>query len=72
MYKARIRRKLLSNETVQSYLKNTPSRKNGSCKLFRNLEDKGIISYSEYLFLLCVITSNIFFYFTNIILYIYI
>ncbi len=43
---------------IKKYLKHTPSRSSGSSKLFRNLEDKGIISYSEYLFLLCVITSK--------------
>lgn len=56
--KARVRRKLLTKENYDSYLKNTPSRRYGSNRLFRNLEDRGIISYSEYLFLLCVITSK--------------
>lgn len=53
----RMRRKLVTEEMVQSYLKNTPGRGYGSKKLFRNLEEKGLISYSEYLFLLCVITK---------------
>ncbi|CAF0705947.1 unnamed protein product [Brachionus calyciflorus] len=53
----RIRRKILTKEQYKSFLKNTPARKYGSNRLFRNLEDKGLISYSEYLFLLCVITK---------------
>ena len=52
----RLKRKILSKEKYMSFLKNTPSRRYGSNKLFRSLEDQGIISYSEYLFLLCVIT----------------
>jgi len=55
---ARIRRKILTKENLNNYLKHTPERKKGSNRLFRNLEDRGIISYSEYLFLLCVITSR--------------
>lgn len=65
-----MRRRVLSKEQYTSYIKNTPSRKNGSSRLFRNLEERGIISYSEYLFLLCVITSiyksiNSIFYISN-------
>ena len=52
-----MKRKYLTKDMVQKYLKNTPTRQYGSDKLFRNLEEKGLISYSEYLFLLCVITS---------------
>lgn len=53
----RIRRKVITKEMLMKYLKQTPGISNGSNKLFRNLEEKGIISYSEYLFLLCVITK---------------
>ncbi len=53
----RIRRKILSKETVEKYLKNTPSRQYGSSRFFRNLEEKGLISYTDYLFLLTIITS---------------
>ncbi|OQR75619.1 calcium uptake protein 3 [Tropilaelaps mercedesae] len=35
----------------------TPPKKKGSTKLFRELNDTGIISYTEYLFLLSVITK---------------
>jgi hypothetical protein len=52
----RIHRKGLSKKQYENYIRNTPARKNGSNKLFRDLEDRGLISYSEYLFLLCVIT----------------
>jgi hypothetical protein len=55
--KARIRRRILSKENYENFMKHTPLLKRGSSKFFRNLEDRGIISYSEYLFLLCVITS---------------
>ena len=60
--KARIRRKTLTKDNYQSYMRNTPLRKHGSSRLFRNLEDRGLISYSEYLFLLCVVTSEFFFF----------
>lgn len=53
----RMRRKILTHDAVKNYLKNTPGRDKGSPRLFRNLEEKGLISYSEYLFLLCVITK---------------
>ncbi|RNA10778.1 calcium uptake mitochondrial isoform X3 [Brachionus plicatilis] len=53
----RIRRKHLSKEQYEMFIKNTPAQKYGSSRLFRNLEDKGLISYSEYLFLLCVISK---------------
>jgi len=53
----RIRRKILNKETVEKYLKNTPSRQYGSSRFFRNLEEKGLISYTDYLFLLTIITS---------------
>lgn len=35
-----------------------PGIKKGSSQLFRSLRDKGIISYTEYLFLLSVLTSK--------------
>lgn len=36
-----------------------PGLKKGSSQLFRSLRDKGIISYTEYLFLLSVLTSKL-------------
>lgn len=53
----RVRRKLLTKEMVDKYLNKTPGHGSGSNRFFRNLEEKGLISYSEYLFLLCVITK---------------
>ncbi|XP_067662852.1 calcium uptake protein 3, mitochondrial-like isoform X9 [Haliotis asinina] len=53
----RIGRIRLTAQDVESMLRQTPSRSRGSNKLFRNLHDKGIISYTEYLFLLCVLTK---------------
>ncbi|XP_030836421.1 calcium uptake protein 3, mitochondrial isoform X4 [Strongylocentrotus purpuratus] len=38
-------------------LKNTPSRKKSTKNLFRSIMDKGIVSYTEYLFLLCILTK---------------
>uniref|UniRef100_A0A5F8GVT6 Mitochondrial calcium uptake family member 3 n=1 Tax=Monodelphis domestica TaxID=13616 RepID=A0A5F8GVT6_MONDO len=37
--------------------KRTPPAWKGSSKLFRNLKEKGVISYTEYLFLLCILTK---------------
>ncbi|XP_064608031.1 calcium uptake protein 3, mitochondrial-like isoform X5 [Liolophura sinensis] len=53
----RIGRVKLSSKDVESMLKSTPPRSRGSGKLFRRILDKGIISYTEYLFLLCVLTK---------------
>lgn len=36
----------------------TPPLKKGSSQMFRTLRDKGIISYTEYLFLLSILTSK--------------
>ncbi|KAK3535188.1 hypothetical protein QTP70_004749 [Hemibagrus guttatus] len=38
-------------------LSDTPPVWKGSSRLFRNLNEKGIISYTEYLFLLCILTK---------------
>ncbi len=54
----RMRRKCLTAEMVGKYLKATPARHHGSPRFFRDLEEKGLVSYSEYLFLLTVITSK--------------
>uniref|UniRef100_A0A6I8P9Y7 Mitochondrial calcium uptake family member 3 n=1 Tax=Ornithorhynchus anatinus TaxID=9258 RepID=A0A6I8P9Y7_ORNAN len=35
----------------------TPPAWKGSSKLFRNLKERGVISYTEYLFLLCILTK---------------
>ncbi|XP_034116636.1 calcium uptake protein 3, mitochondrial isoform X10 [Drosophila albomicans] len=53
----RLKRRILSNEEVEKYKDQTPAVKKGSSRLFRNLRDKGIVSYTEYLFLLSVLTK---------------
>ncbi|XP_058822695.1 calcium uptake protein 3, mitochondrial isoform X3 [Topomyia yanbarensis] len=53
----RLKRKTLTPEEVQKLKDATPQLKHGSSQLFRSLRDKGIISYTEYLFLLSVLTK---------------
>nr|XP_054755440.1 calcium uptake protein 3, mitochondrial-like [Lytechinus pictus] len=53
----RIGRFKLTEAQVQNMLKNTPSRKKSTKNLFRSIMDKGIVSYTEYLFLLCILTK---------------
>ncbi|XP_025029907.1 calcium uptake protein 3, mitochondrial isoform X2 [Python bivittatus] len=47
----------LSKQELNQILVETPPVWKGSSKLFRNLQEKGIISYTEYLFLLCILTK---------------
>uniref|UniRef100_A0A3B4YJM8 Mitochondrial calcium uptake family member 3 n=1 Tax=Seriola lalandi dorsalis TaxID=1841481 RepID=A0A3B4YJM8_SERLL len=42
---------------LEKILSETPPVWRGSSKLFRNLRERGIISYTEYLFLLCILTK---------------
>uniref|UniRef100_A0A8C0JGH2 Mitochondrial calcium uptake family member 3 n=1 Tax=Canis lupus dingo TaxID=286419 RepID=A0A8C0JGH2_CANLU len=42
---------------LNQMLSETPPVWKGSSKLFRNLKEKGVISYTEYLFLLCILTK---------------
>lgn len=58
-FTARLKRKTLTENDIQQIKDNTPTLKKGSSQMFRNLRDKGIISYTEYLFLLSILTSNI-------------
>ncbi|XP_035774458.1 calcium uptake protein 3, mitochondrial-like isoform X5 [Anopheles albimanus] len=53
----RLKRKSLTHAEVQQLKDYTPPLKHGSSQLFRSLRDKGIISYTEYLFLLSVLTK---------------
>ncbi|XP_050025949.1 calcium uptake protein 3, mitochondrial isoform X6 [Dermacentor andersoni] len=53
----RLRRHHLSKKELEHMLDQTPARKYGSTKLFRDLRERGIISYTEYLFLLSVLTK---------------
>ncbi|KAG5668317.1 hypothetical protein PVAND_016261 [Polypedilum vanderplanki] len=53
----RLKRKTLTEQEIEQIKSATPSLKKGSSNLFRSLRDKGIISYTEYLFLLSVLTK---------------
>uniref|UniRef100_U5ER98 Putative mitochondrial aspartate/glutamate carrier protein n=1 Tax=Corethrella appendiculata TaxID=1370023 RepID=U5ER98_9DIPT len=53
----RLKRRSLTQNEVNQLKEFTPSLKYGSSQLFRSLRDKGIISYTEYLFLLSVLTK---------------
>ncbi|XP_040274733.1 calcium uptake protein 3, mitochondrial isoform X3 [Bufo bufo] len=47
----------LSRQDLIQLLIDTPSVWKGSSRFFRTLGDKGMISYTEYLFLLCILTK---------------
>ncbi|XP_064201102.1 calcium uptake protein 3, mitochondrial-like isoform X3 [Anguilla rostrata] len=49
--------KSLSKQELEKMLSETPPVWKGSSKLFRNLNNQGIIAYTEYLFLLCILTK---------------
>ncbi|XP_075422002.1 LOW QUALITY PROTEIN: calcium uptake protein 3, mitochondrial [Ascaphus truei] len=49
--------KSLSKQELTQMLLDTPPVWKGSSKFFRTLEVKGMISYTEYLFLLCILTK---------------
>ncbi|XP_037578047.1 calcium uptake protein 3, mitochondrial-like isoform X4 [Dermacentor silvarum] len=53
----RLHRHHLTKKELEHMLDQTPARKYGSTKLFRDLRERGIISYTEYLFLLSVLTK---------------
>jgi len=50
-------RKILSTKELDNIRRATPALMKGTPKMFRNLKDNGIISYTEYLFLLSVLTK---------------
>ncbi|XP_069780678.1 calcium uptake protein 3, mitochondrial isoform X2 [Narcine bancroftii] len=50
-------RKSLSRQDLENMLSETPPAWKGSSRLFRNLCDRGLIAYTEYLFLLCILTK---------------
>ncbi|PNJ76696.1 MICU3 isoform 4, partial [Pongo abelii] len=54
--------KSLSKQELNQMLAETPPVWKGSSKLFRNLKERGVISYTEYLFLLCILTSKYTYY----------
>lgn len=45
-------------DDINKHNDSTPPLKKGSSQMFRTLRDKGIISYTEYLFLLSILTSK--------------
>ncbi|CAL8357247.1 unnamed protein product [Merluccius merluccius] len=49
--------KSLTTKDLENMLGDTPPVWKGSSNLFRNLRDGGVISYTEYLFLLCILTK---------------
>ncbi|XP_029918334.1 calcium uptake protein 3, mitochondrial [Myripristis murdjan] len=50
-------RKSLTKKELEKMLADTPPVWRGSSNLFRNLRERGIISYTEYLFLICILTK---------------
>ncbi|XP_076278116.1 calcium uptake protein 3, mitochondrial-like isoform X2 [Lasioglossum baleicum] len=53
----RLKRRVLSDKELDVMRNSIPSLPHGSPHMFRNLRDKGIISYTEYLFLLSILTK---------------
>ncbi|XP_044256266.1 calcium uptake protein 3, mitochondrial isoform X2 [Tribolium madens] len=53
----RLKRKILTTKELEKIKDSTPPLNQGSPRFFRTLRDKGIISYTEYLFLLSVLTK---------------
>ncbi|XP_052756912.1 calcium uptake protein 3, mitochondrial isoform X2 [Galleria mellonella] len=53
----RLKRRILTAKEIEQLRDHTPALKKGSPQMFRNLRDKGIISYTEYLFLLSILTK---------------
>ncbi|XP_033948677.1 calcium uptake protein 3, mitochondrial isoform X1 [Pseudochaenichthys georgianus] len=49
--------KSLTNKDLDTMLADTPPVWKGSSNLFRNLRERGVISYTEYLFLICILTK---------------
>ncbi|CAG9760436.1 unnamed protein product [Ceutorhynchus assimilis] len=53
----RFKRKVLNQKDIEKLKDYTPTLSQGSPHMFRALRDKGIISYTEYLFLLSILTK---------------
>ncbi|XP_030020695.1 calcium uptake protein 3, mitochondrial isoform X3 [Manduca sexta] len=53
----RLKRRILTSKEIEYLRDHTPQLKKGSPQMFRNMRDKGIISYTEYLFLLSILTK---------------
>ncbi|XP_037941308.1 calcium uptake protein 3, mitochondrial-like isoform X2 [Teleopsis dalmanni] len=55
----RLKRRSIMTNDLNRIKDTTPALKKGSARMFRTLRDNGIISYTEYLFLLSVLTKPI-------------
>ncbi|XP_070818674.1 calcium uptake protein 3, mitochondrial-like isoform X2 [Chaetodon trifascialis] len=55
--RSRRSQKSLTKKELDKMLADTPPVWKGSSNLFRNLRERGVISYTEYLFLLCILTK---------------
>ncbi|CAH2985855.1 unnamed protein product [Chilo suppressalis] len=53
----RLKRRVLTTKEIEYLRDHTPALKKGSPQMFRSMRDKGIISYTEYLFLLSILTK---------------
>ncbi|CAG4993002.1 unnamed protein product [Colias eurytheme] len=53
----RLKRRVLTSKEIEQLRDQTPPLKKGSSQMFRNMRDRGIISYTEYLFLLSILTK---------------
>ncbi|XP_063616205.1 calcium uptake protein 3, mitochondrial isoform X1 [Cydia splendana] len=53
----RLKRRVLTTKEIEQLRDSTPALKKGSPQMFRSLRDRGIISYTEYLFLLSILTK---------------
>lgn len=54
----RIRRAEVTEEEIQKWLRRTPGKHGAAKDLFRKIDNRGLISFTEYLFLLSVLISN--------------
>lgn len=59
VFLARLKRRILTLDDISKFKDVTPPLKKGTSNMFRTLRDKGIISYTEYLFLLSILTSKL-------------
>nr|XP_013189972.1 unnamed protein product [Amyelois transitella] len=53
----RLKRRVLTTKEIEHLRDHTPQLKKGSPQMFRKLKHEGIISYTEYLFLLSILTK---------------
>ncbi|CAK1594113.1 unnamed protein product [Parnassius mnemosyne] len=53
----RLKRRVLTTKEIEYLRDHTPPLKKGSSQMFRSMRDRGIISYTEYLFLLSILTK---------------